>query len=519
MVELRYAGSTSACFELKNDLAYYAPKPYRVLLDGEERLKGDTNVFSLFGLTPDHEYTLTTECGDDISRLTFRTAKETCAIDARAAGAVGDGVADDTAALQMAIRLLPQGGRLHVPSGVFRTGPLFLKSHMTLELSEGAVLLGLTEKTAYPVIPGAIPSLDGGEAETGAFEGLTRSMYASLLTGEYLTDVTVVGPGLLDGNAQNGDWWTTFKQDPVARPRLLFLNRCQDVVVHGLQAANSASWQLHPYWSQRVAFLDVAVTAPKISPNTDALDPESCDKVDIIGCRFSVGDDCIAIKSGKLDPARPHKAAASRHTIRNCLMAFGHGAVTLGSEISGGVNRLSVTQCLFKQTDRGLRIKTRRGRGKGCDIDGVSFDNIVMDGVLTPIVINMWYNCVDPDGNSDYVQGRDPLPVDERTPHLGRFTFKNMVCTGTEVAACYVDGLPEMPVDSVTLQNIRVSYAENAREGVPAMMTNAQKRRKLGLYFDNVKNVTLRNVTIEGCEGDALTARHVGRVMGREKSE
>ena len=99
-----------------------------------------------------------------------------------------------------------------------------------------------------------------------------------------------------------------------------------------------------------------------------------------------------------------------------------------------------------------------------------------------------------------------------RLADLGRFTFKNMVCTGTEVAACYVDGLPEMPVDSVTLQNIRVSYAENAREGVPAMMTNAQKRRKLGLYFDNVRRVVLKDVVLRGTAGEALQAQHCGEV-------
>ena len=337
-------------------------------------------------------------------------------------------------------------------------------------------------------------------------------MYASLLTAEYAEDITIVGPGKVDGDAQNAEWWQTFKTDPVARPRLLFFNRCRNVTVHGISAANSASWQLHPYNSSNVAFYDVFVSAPKDSPNTDALDPESCDGVEIIGCRFSVGDDCIAIKSGKIDPARPLKAPARRHTIRNCLMAFGHGAITLGSEISGGLQEMNVSQCLFKQTDRGLRIKTRRGRGKGCDIEDVSFDNIRMEGVLTPIVINMWYNCVDPDGNSDYVQTRETLPVDDRTPHMGAFSFCTMDCRDTEVAACYVDGLPEMPVESVTLRNVHVSFKPDAQPGVPAMMRDAVKRCRMGLYFDNVKQVTLENVTLEGVDGENLIARHVGRV-------
>ena len=515
MFKLIYAGATSACFELHNDAPYYAPEPYSVSLDGRvvcpERRE---NVFSLFSLAPDTEYRVALRMGEKEGSLTFRTRRETCALSARDFGAVGDGRTDDTAALQRAILLLPAGGRLVLDAGTYLTSPLFLKSHMTLELREGATLLGETDKAKYPVLPGLVTDAATGACrEYGAFEGLARDMYAALITAQDAEDITLVGPGLVDGNAQNAEWWKTFKQDPVARPRLFFMNRCRGVTVHGLQAANSASWQFHPYNSQHLAFLDVAVSAPKNSPNTDALDPESCDGVEIIGCRFSVGDDCIAIKSGKQDPRQPHKAVARAHTIRNCLMQFGHGAVVLGSELTGGVKDLTVSQCLFRQTDRGLRIKTRRGRGRTCDIDGVEFDNIRMEGVLTPIVINMWYNCVDPDGNSDYVQSREKLPVDDRTPHLGAFAFRNMECDGAEVAACYVDGLPEMPVDSVTLTNVRIRFSENARPGKPSMQTYAKECCRLGLFFDNVGRVELTDVTLEGEEGEPLIARHTGQVL------
>ncbi|MBO4378361.1 MAG: glycoside hydrolase family 28 protein [Clostridia bacterium] len=513
MVETIYTGSCSACFELKNDAPYYAPAPYRVRLDGKPVHDGDTNVFSLYGLQPDTCYHLAVEAGDDVYECDFRTPPETCALNVKDFGASGDGETDDTAAIQRAVLLLPSGGRLVFPEGVYRTAPIILKSHMTLELREGAVMLGETDKRRYPVVPALIPDMNGGDMiEAGTFEGMARDMYASLITAEYAEDITLVGPGRIDGNAQNGEWWKTFKADPVARPRLLFFNRCRNVTVHGIQAENSASWQLHPYNCSDIAFYGVSVHAPKDSPNTDALDPESCDGVEIVGCHFSVGDDCIAVKSGKIDPARPHKAAAKRHTIRNCLMTFGHGAITLGSEISGGVQEMNVSQCLFRQTDRGLRIKTRRGRGKGCDISGIAFDNIRMEGVLTPIVINMWYNCVDPDGNSDYVQSREKLPVDDRTPHLGTFSFCNMDCRDSEVAACYVDGLPEMPVDSVTLRNVHVSFSPDARPGVPAMMRDTVKCCRRGLYFDNVKQVVLENVTLEGVDGEKLTAKHVGSV-------
>lgn len=509
-----YVGSISACFELDNRAPFYSPAPYRVLLDGEDALEGTENVFSLFRLEPDREYSVTLRMGDAEASITIHTRPEACAVSVRDFGAVGDGVTDDTRALQLAIQVLPEGGRLVVPEGTYLTGPLLLKSRMTLELQAGATLLGLTDKAAYPVLPATAADANGGQpVHFGSFEGLARDMYASLLTAEYARDITIVGPGRIDGNARNADWWQTFESDPVARPRMLFMNRCEGVTIHGITAANSPSWHLHPYYCKGVSILDVSVTAPKDSPNTDALDPECCDGVDIIGCRFSVGDDCIAIKSGKLELYKMCPAAAVGHTVRNCLMSFGHGAVTLGSEISGGIRDLSVSQCLFRQTDRGLRIKTRRGRGQSCYIDGITFDNIRMEGVETPIVMNMWYRCVDPDGDSDYVQGRAPLPVDERTPRLGRFRFSNMECLDAQAAACYCDGLPEMPIDEVTFENVRVAFAEDARPAVPSMFTNAPKRCRLGLYFENVRRVALKNVNVEGQVGEPIVARNVDSII------
>ena len=508
-----YVGTVSACFELDNDSPFYSPSDYRVELDGVCALEGRENVFSLYGLKPGRDYSVALRLGDAAETLRITTRPERCALSVRDFGAKGDGATDDTAAIQRAICVLPPNGRLYFPEGVYLSGPILLKSHMTLELSRGATLLGRTDKAAYPVLPATATDIDTGETVPfGSFEGLSRDMYAALLTAEYAEDIHIVGPGSLDGNAQNADWWQTFKQDPVARPRLCFFNRCRGVVMHGVSAANSPSWHLHPYYSENVAFYDVSVTAPKDSPNTDALDPECCDGVEIIGCRFSVGDDCIAIKAGKLEQHRRWPAAAVRHTIRNCRMAHGHGAVVLGSEISGGVKALSVSQCLFRETDRGLRIKTRRGRGRDCFIDDVAFDNILMEKVVTPIVMNMYYRCVDPDGDSEYVQGRDPLPVDDRTPRLGRFRFSNMNCLDAQAAACYCDGLPEQPIDAVTLERVRVAFAGDARPGVPSMFTNAQPQCRLGFYFNNVRRVALKDVSIQGCEGEPIVLHGVDEI-------
>lgn len=513
MIDLLFTGPTSACFELRGDSPYYAPEPFTVYLDGKKVRENETNVFSLFGLTPDREYTLLVKGGAANGSLRFRTRAETCVADVRAFGAAGDGETDDTAAIQAAIGCLPPGGRLYFPPGRYRSAPLTLKSHITLELGEGAVLLGSPERRRYPIVPGVLSEANGTETYFGGFEGDAVPMYLSLLTAQYAEDITIVGPGTVDGSAQNGDWWTDFRSFPASRPRLIFLNRCRDVTLHGIRACNSPSWQLHPYYSEHIGVYDVAVSAPKASPNTDACDPESCDGVEIIGCRFTVGDDCIAVKSGRIELGTKLNRPADHHTIRNCLMENGHGAVTLGSEIGAGVRNLSVSQCLFTGTDRGLRIKSRRGQGKNCYIDNVTFENIQMDGVLTPVAINLWYNSCDPDRESEYVWSRKKLPVDERTPRMGRFCFRNLTCTNAEVAACYIDGLPEAPIDEVAFENVSVSFSPHAKPGIPIMENFARERCRLGLYLDNVRRIRLQNVTVDGAEGEALVAAHYEQII------
>ena len=508
MIKCIYASSASLCLEWQNNLPYYAKKEYVVTLNGKEYGTFDTNVFSLFDLAPNTTYDIAIK-GTDVS-LQVATLAETNCFSIEQFGAVGDGITDNTVAIQTAINCLPSGGRLVVPEGTFVTAPLCLKSNITLELKKGATLLAHTDKQRYPLVPGEIADLVTGEAvQVGTWEGNPATMHQAFIFGEHLSNVNIIGQGTIDGNAQNVGWWIDVKNQPNARPRLVFFNKSSNVTIHGITGQNSGAWQFHPYFCNNVRFLNLYINAPKDSPNTDGIDPEACDHVDIIGCKFSVGDDCIAIKSGKMYIGQKYKTPANHHTIRNCLMQFGHGAVTLGSEMAGGVKNLMVDRCVFYATDRGLRIKTRRGRGKLAVIDGVTFENILMDHVMTPIVINMWYNCCDPDRYSEYNTTREKLPVDDRTPYLGEFCFKDMVCKNCHVAAVYCDGLPEQPIKKIHLSNIQFTYALDAQSGVPSMKNNSVKLCKSGLYFENVKQLIIKNVTLDGVVGQRIVANNV----------
>ena len=508
MFKKLFASSTTACFELVNTTPYYSPVSYKVLLDGKVAGVFETNVFSLFNLKPDSEYTVEVAG----KTLKFRTLAETGVIDVKQLGAAGDGVTDDTYYVQKAIGRCPEGGRVVFPAGTYLVRPLTLRSNITIELKKDAVILGDERETSYPFIPARNP-YSKKEEVLATWEGEPFDCHMSLIHGYKCKNVTIVGEGTINGNADKSTWWDRPKGRAVARPRLVFLNKCQNVRMHGVTCKNSASWNVHPFFSKNIHFYDLKIENPYTAPNTDGLDPESCDKVDIVGCKFSVGDDCCAIKSGKLYMGKTYKTPASRHILRNNLFQDGHGAIVLGSEMSGGVRDLTVCQCLFRHTDRGLRIKSRRGRGKDAIIDGVVFENIKMENVITPLVINMYYNC-DPDGNTEYVWTRSKnMIVDDRTPYLGKFVFKDIVCEDCECMAGYFDGLTEQPIKEVVIENVLFAFKRDARAYEPAMLQGVDTYCKAGLYVDNVEKLVLKNVTFDGVEGEKIIRKNLGQVI------
>ncbi len=502
-VGLVFCTARSAVIEIKDGGRYYTRKPYRVLVNGREALTARKVITSLSDLRPGSSQRVEVyDGGEKQGELCFCTEEEFVTLDVRRFGAKGDGVQDDTHFIQAAILACPEKGRVLVPAGCYRITSLFLKSHLRLELAEGAELKAFTDKEKFPVFPGMIESYDEkGQYNLGSWEGNPLPMYTAILCGVNVEDVVIYGKGTLNGNASKDTWWKDVKKiKDVFRPRLFFVNHCKNVTLQGITCCNSPAWTLHPYFSDDLRFLDLNVENPSDSPNTDGLDPESCRNVEILGVRFSLGDDCIAVKSGKIYMGKTYKRPSENIHIRQCLMEDGHGAVTLGSEMAGGVKDLTVEDCIFRRTDRGLRIKTRRGRGKDAVLSGITFRNLTLDHVMTPLVVNAFYFC-DPDGKTPYVQSREPYPVDERTPSIQKMVFENMECTNCHVAAAFFDGLPEQKIEEIQMRNLSFSYAENPRCDVPAMSEGVPKCTKRGIFARNVAKLVMENVAVEGQEG------------------
>ncbi len=496
----------SVTFEMNNNEAYNSKESYDLYINGDYERTVDTNVFSVYGLRPDTEYMAELKCTgnsqDIVCSCCFKTNQEKLLFDVSEFGAIGDGVKNDTLALQAAIYCCPKGGTVRIAKGTYLTGPLFLKSDITIYMEEGAVLLGLTDRNEYPILPGMVRRTDDIKKEMSftSWEGNPLSSFASLITGQDVSNVDIIGEGVIDGNAQNSDWWIDVRNKKGAwRPKLVELTRCSNIRIQGIKLQNSACWSVHPYYSDNISFIDCSIYNPDNSPNTDGIDPENCSDVRIIGVKISVGDDCVALKSGKIYMAKYHYKKTENIVIRNCKFERGHGAVTIGSEIACGVCNLDVSKCLFENTDRGLRVKSRRGRGEKSVLEGLTFSNIKMKQVQMPFTVNMFYFC-DPDGHSDYVQCQEELPVDDKTPRVGNLTISDIECEGVNAVFACIYGLPESPVSGIHVENIKVSYLpeEERIPTCPIMMDNFMEMCGRGIFIKNADMITMNNIEIIG---------------------
>ncbi len=446
-------------------------------IDGALVAEGTTSkvVFTVASLEPGATYHL--HAGE--ARLEFITRQETALIDIRDFGASTE-ARDNTPAIQRAIAVLAPGGTLRIPAGRWLSGPIFLKSDMTLLVEDGAELAAIASRQDFPILPAR--HADG--RILGTWEGVAEVCYASLINAIDCRDVHLAGIGIIDGGGDRGDWWSWPKEtrQGARRPRTVFLSACENVTLSGLTIRNSPSWTVHPVLCKGLVAADLTIKNDPDSPNTDGFNPESSSDIDLVGLHISVGDDCIALKAGKRSPLGGPDRPTKHVRIENCLMERGHGAVVIGSEMSAGISDIAIRNCHFRGTDRGLRIKTRRGRGG--TVADIRLTDSLMEDVATPVAVNSFYFC-DADGRSDYVQSRSPLPVSTETPSISSITVKNVTVSGARTAAAVFYGLPEAAIRDIAFENYTVSFAPDAEAEVPEMASLLLPLRHAGIIAEN----------------------------------
>lgn len=391
-------------------------------------------------------------------------------------GAKGDGSSLCTDAFNKAFNALSKkgGGHLIVPSGVWYTGPITLHNNTDLHLEQGAIILFSEDINLYMV------------SET-IYEGKTTRKCQSPITGKDLTNISITGKGVIDGNGQawrplkkmkvtdhqwkkmtgqggimaKKDLWYPSEEHIRLRPVLIQLSNCKNVLLQDVTFQNSPAWNVHPLMCQNIIIDGVSIRNPSFAQNGDALDLESCKNALVVNSTFDAGDDCICIKSGKDEEGRKRAIPCENVVVANCTVYAGHGGFVVGSEMSGGVKNILVRDCQFLGTDVGLRFKSTRGRGgvvENIFINGISMYNIEEDA----ITFDLYYGGKSVTDDMDGIEqqsGKALITPDETTPCFRDIHIENIICRGAR-RALYFNGLPEQPITNIDLRNIYISANE-----------------------------------------------------------
>lgn len=447
-------------------------------------------------------------------------------------GGIPDGITLNTDAFAKAMDALSNkgGGTLFVPSGVWYTGPIVFKSNINLHLEKGALILFSADFNLYPLV-------------NTVFEGLDTRRCQSPISGRNLENIAITGEGSINGS---GEAWRPLKKSKVTeihwkkvinsggvvkddnywfpskgslkgleisdmnvprhdlteaewmeikdflRPVMVSFIECKNVLLEGVLFENSPSWNIHPLMCENVILDNVMVRNPGYAQNGDGLDLESCKNSIIVNSIFDVGDDAICIKSGKDEDGRRRNRPTENVLIDNCKVFQGHGGFVVGSEMSGSVRNILVSNCQFLGTDVGLRFKSCRGRGGV--VENIYIRDINMFDIATEsFLFDLYYG-----GKSavESLEDGDTIPVtstilavDETTPAFKNIYVKNLVSRNAR-RAMFFNGLPEMKIENINVEDVTITSI-------------------IGAELVESKGIHFKNVRINPKEGAALILKNV----------
>ena len=465
-------------------------------------------------------------------------------------GAVGDGKTPAGDAIEAAIEHVAGkgGGRVVVPRGIWLTGPIILKSNLNLHVERGALVVFSRNLDDYPLI------------ET-SFEGLDTYRAISPIYGIGLENVAITGEGVFDGSgdawrpldraevterhwkehiarggvlSEDGETWypseSSMRGDPgnfnvpldrttreefeevrdFLRPVMVSIRESKNVLLDGPTFQNSPAWMLHPLMSENVIIRNLTILNPVYARNGDGLDLESSKNVFVYENAFDVGDDAMCIKSGKNEDGRRRGMPTENVVMRDNTVYKAHGGFVVGSEMSGGVRNVSVTNNLFMGTDVGIRFKSTRGRGGVVENIYIS-DIDMLDIVTEPIRINLYYGGEAPSPGQKFsvvdrkkaAEERPPVTVE--TPRFRNIHIENILCRGAHTAL-WIQGLPEMPVENVSIRNSTIAAGRGALvadiDGLVLSGVDITVEEGPVVYLQDARGASLKDVVL-GFEQEA----------------
>lgn len=381
------------------------------------------------------------------------------------------------------------GGRVVIPEGHYYTGALELKSHVELHIADRATLAFVRNKTNeyYPV-------------RFSRWEGVELMNFSPFIYANGAEDIAVTGLGTLDGAADEFNWmpWkfgffqetdqkfererlfnlNAEKVDPEKRifddttstlrpPFIQFIN-CKDILLQDVRIMNSPFWEVNPVLCENVLVKGIHVETNLY--NNDGVDPESTTNVLIEDCYFQTGDDCIAIKSGRNQDGRRIAIPTSNVVIRNNRFSNGHGGVTIGSEVSGGVHDVYAEDNDFDSPNLDYPIRFKTNAKRGGVLTNVYVRNSVVNKSRLAVIHTDLY----------YEEGHDG----NHLPEIGNITIDGFhTKIGGSIDAkhtFYLRAFPDAPVRNVTFANMELNGVEG------------------DAVLENVVDLTMRNVIING---------------------
>ena len=415
-------------------------------------------------------------------------------------GARNDGSAPATDAIRAAIQAAKAagGGTVDIPAGKYVTGPIELVGNLTLNIDSGAVV-------RFPAT--RLPFTEGRQ------QGIECLTPVPLIGGRNLENVSITGHGVLttdnaewmklmgriapsgaDPGSANGPNWERLLQAlevktpasrelyesaaPELRPSFVRFMDSKNVLVEGVHFVGSSMWTIHLLYTDNAVVRNVTIeTYPGIQ--TDGIGVDSSRNVRISDCYIDTGDDGIVIKSGKDADGLRVNRPTENVTISNCTVHRAHGAVTIGSETSGGVRNLVASNITCQGTQMGLRIKSRRGRGGM--LEDLRFSNWTMEDVGTGIDITSYYLM-----EGEVKSGEEPLS--KRTPVFRNLAIANMTINRARLAID-IEGLPEAPISGLRISDVIAS----AKTGLKAYDTEAMELTRVQVNTEAGPAFLLRN--------------------------
>jgi hypothetical protein len=402
-------------------------------------------------------------------------------LDVREVGATGDGSTLDTEAIQDAIDRCAEvgGGAVSFPAGRYLIGSLFIRDNVTLNLSEDALLLGSPHIKHYSN-PDAY--IDGADCRRG---------WALIIAAD-THDVGITGGGTIDGCG------AVFAEAP-ERPMLLRFIRSQRVRVESVSLRNAGAWASHFFQCRDVSISDLTIKS-RCAQNNDGIDIDSTADVTITGCDIDTGDDAICFKTTSALPCRDV-------VVSDCDLSSDWGAIKFGTESMGDFERFRILGCRIRDT-KGGGIKILGV--DGAHIRDIVLQDITMDQVDMPLFIRLGRR----------LRTYRPGDTQHRPGSIRDVTVRNVEAVAADAGhvipatGAFITGSPGLPVEDVTLANVRISLAgggapEHAGIEPPGLETDYPEYRSFGVlpaygvYCRHARGITVHDLRLQTRQPDA----------------